>query len=312
MATSAQPGAARVTTDTPDAARARVCLLQLVGQYGLALCADPWRCEALLRDGCGGSRREIFWLTAALRHNLVADICGARRDIPDAVLRARLAHKLAEELGLAPEPAQWAAEVWLEAVRSAPPASAAAVLPEARAPLPEWPAPGPASSDLWTQLPTGLDARWIALCLASVGLSAATVAVITRVAFAGATLTPGPWLADTARLAIGLALCAAGEWAVARALRRGPRCRPAPGQAPWALAPELLSLVAQPAALVGGLAIWVCGWVGAAHAYGPGGGFTFTLGRVVQTFLVAAFCWKWADWMTDLQGRVAARMVRVP
>ncbi|WP_069472982.1 type II toxin-antitoxin system VapB family antitoxin, partial [Candidatus Marithrix sp. Canyon 246] len=42
-------------------------LSQLINHYGTCLCEDPKRCEALLRDSCGGKhQREISLLVNAL------------------------------------------------------------------------------------------------------------------------------------------------------------------------------------------------------------------------------------------------------
>ena len=40
-------------------------LAELVGRFGLDLCNDARRCEALLRDVCGEHKREINALVAA-------------------------------------------------------------------------------------------------------------------------------------------------------------------------------------------------------------------------------------------------------
>ncbi|MGH9483778.1 MAG: hypothetical protein ACRD1F_01875, partial [Terriglobales bacterium] len=250
MATPAQSG----TPPALDpAAQARHHLVHLVATYGLEMCADPWRCEALLRDLCGGGGREIFWLISALRQNLIADIRAAHGNTAEPILLARLSQKLVDELGLAAEPARWTAAVWIEAVRRAP-ASSTPVSPlPAPPPLPAWPAPGEALGEEWTALPRGIDRRWMSLCVASFVLSAAVLALIARVAFGAVSLAPHAWLLITTALAAGLTLGALCEWALARSLsRQGPRRRPAAGQAAWVLAPELLSLMAQPAVLVFG------------------------------------------------------------
>lgn len=309
MASPAPPSASPALS---PAERARHHLVHLVGTYGLEISADPWRCEALLRDLCGGGGREIFWLISALRQNLVADIRAALGNTAEPILLARLTQKLVEELGLATGPAQWTAEVWIEAVRRAPASSTAVTPLPAPPPLPSWPAPGEALADAWAPLPRGLDRRWLSLCLASVVLCGAALALITWIAFGPVSLQPRDWLLTTAELAIGLALCGLCDIFLARAVeRQGPRRRPAPAQAPWALAPELLSLIAQPAVLVAGALVWIAGWIGAAHYFGPTTGFTFELGRALQTVILLAFFYKWAGWMTQLQGHIATTLVRL-
>ena len=44
----------------------RQTLRELVARYGRGLCSDARRCEGLLRDLCGGHRREINILVSAL------------------------------------------------------------------------------------------------------------------------------------------------------------------------------------------------------------------------------------------------------
>ena len=43
----------------------RIKLAELVGRFGLDLCNDARRCEALLRDLCGDHKREINALVSA-------------------------------------------------------------------------------------------------------------------------------------------------------------------------------------------------------------------------------------------------------
>jgi hypothetical protein len=42
-------------------------LREIIVQHGRALCDDPKRCEAFLRDYCGQYGREIFILISALK-----------------------------------------------------------------------------------------------------------------------------------------------------------------------------------------------------------------------------------------------------
>lgn len=295
------------------AERARRSLCEMIQTYGLAICADPWRCEALLRDLCPAGRRETFWLIAALKENIVADIQGARESTSEAVLLARLMHKLRDNLGFAVAPAQWTAETWFEAVRAAPAGAVAPHLAQvARTDLPSWPQPGDSPRSVADRLPAGLDWRWLSLCLAGTGCALLPLLAIARVAFVPSGAGLRGWGIDSAILAAGLGLALLGEYGLMRATAAcAPRRRPSPAQAAWALLPELTLLLAGPLVLLGGPLLWVGEWVVEWRIYGQPHSLAFQLGRLLQTLLLAAFAVKWADWMTRVQGRVAATLVRV-
>ncbi len=103
--------------------------------YGPALCEDPRRVEALLRDLCGGGRKEIFILVGALRERVTVDLLGWPPGVPRELLLARLAGRLAADLGFAPQIARWAVETWALALARSPPGG-------------QPPGPGPAPSDV--------------------------------------------------------------------------------------------------------------------------------------------------------------------
>jgi len=88
----------------------RKVLCELLAKHGSSLCADPRRCEALLRDYCGRHKREIFVLISALKERVVAELEHATP--PLTLLMASLAKRLHANLGLAEEFAWWAVESW--------------------------------------------------------------------------------------------------------------------------------------------------------------------------------------------------------
>ena len=90
----------------------RQILQDLLARHGLSLADDPQRVEGLLRDRCGGHRREISVLVDALKERVADDLRGSARSLPPPVLLARLSERLQEERGLAAEPARWAVESW--------------------------------------------------------------------------------------------------------------------------------------------------------------------------------------------------------
>ncbi|HWS55297.1 MAG TPA: hypothetical protein VN228_14265, partial [Pyrinomonadaceae bacterium] len=90
----------------------RQTLRALIARHGPDLCGDARRCEALLRDLCGGHRREINLLVAAQRERVPLDLLAARRSMPRDLLLARLARRLEDHLALTPDAARWAVESW--------------------------------------------------------------------------------------------------------------------------------------------------------------------------------------------------------
>ena len=90
----------------------RDTLRQLIVRYGHALCDDPRRCEAMLRDLCGQHKREVFILVSDLRQRVAADLLGGGGGLPTPLLLGRLRKRLEDELGLSGEAARWAVETW--------------------------------------------------------------------------------------------------------------------------------------------------------------------------------------------------------
>ena len=91
-------------------------LRQIVARYGLEVCEDPRRVEALLRDLSGEHRREIAVLAGAAREGVPAELLAAKDTAPAPVLAERLARMLQDNLGLADEAAQWAVATWASAL----------------------------------------------------------------------------------------------------------------------------------------------------------------------------------------------------
>ncbi len=109
-------------------------LRELLIEHGRTLCADPRRCEALLKDYCGTSKREIFVLIAALKNRVADDLLKSSADMPQAMVMARLQQLLEDKFAMTSEAALWAVESWVYALGlvvtpSAPVASVAVVAP---------------------------------------------------------------------------------------------------------------------------------------------------------------------------------------
>jgi WD40 repeat protein len=87
-------------------------LTEIVAKYGRALCDDPRRCEALLRDFCGQYRGEIHALVGALKERVAADLLASKDTVPNEVLLARLTRRLCEHRALSQLAARWAVHSW--------------------------------------------------------------------------------------------------------------------------------------------------------------------------------------------------------
>ncbi|HEY0658681.1 MAG TPA: pectinesterase family protein [Pyrinomonadaceae bacterium] len=86
-------------------------LLEIVAKHGRVIIENPRRCENLLRDYCGGFRREISVLTMALEEHAVADMLAASA-LPRRVILARLSQRLCDNLALSETAARWSIESW--------------------------------------------------------------------------------------------------------------------------------------------------------------------------------------------------------
>ncbi|MCP4347149.1 MAG: DUF1566 domain-containing protein [Desulfobacterales bacterium] len=87
-------------------------LQYIITQYGRAICDEPKRCEALLRDLCPEYKREINLLIIALKEKVAADLMTASDTMPKEVQLARFTKRLYDNLGIAEEFAQWTVDSW--------------------------------------------------------------------------------------------------------------------------------------------------------------------------------------------------------
>ena len=97
----------------------KLALCKIVETYGRGILREPQRLEAMLRDVCPGSRREVFLLVAAVKEQIVTDLVVSLDVVPEDLLVARGARRLSESLGLTEDSARWAIESWLPASRLA-------------------------------------------------------------------------------------------------------------------------------------------------------------------------------------------------
>ena len=88
-------------------------LKELVEKNGDGLLQDRDRCEGLLKDYCGGHRREISAIVGALEERIPLELKSSWQTAmtPEA-MRARLVQRLEDNRGLAPEIANYAVDTW--------------------------------------------------------------------------------------------------------------------------------------------------------------------------------------------------------
>jgi hypothetical protein len=88
-------------------------LKELMEKNGDGLFQDRDRCEGLLKDYCGGYRREISAIVGALEERIPVELKSSWQTAmtPEA-MRARLVQRLEDNRGLAPEIANYAVETW--------------------------------------------------------------------------------------------------------------------------------------------------------------------------------------------------------
>ena len=84
----------------------------LITQQGHAVCYDPNQCESRLRELCPEHPREINLLISALKENVMAELLAVSEDTPKDAVLSKLAQRLYNNLGMAPEEAHWAVESW--------------------------------------------------------------------------------------------------------------------------------------------------------------------------------------------------------
>jgi hypothetical protein len=88
-------------------------LKELMEKNGDSLLQDRDRCEGLLKDYCGGYRREISAIVGALEERVPLELKSSWQTAmtPEA-MRARLVQRLEDNRGLAPEIANYAVDTW--------------------------------------------------------------------------------------------------------------------------------------------------------------------------------------------------------
>ncbi|MCA1638645.1 MAG: right-handed parallel beta-helix repeat-containing protein [Acidobacteria bacterium] len=88
-------------------------LVEIIAKHGMSVVENARRCEGLLRDYCGGFRREVSVLTMAVDERVPLDLLAAAvKNTPRQILLNRLAQRLCENLALSETAARWAVNSW--------------------------------------------------------------------------------------------------------------------------------------------------------------------------------------------------------
>jgi hypothetical protein len=110
--TRLSPDALTEPEETGPIDKPRAALRYLMSQHGRSILDDPRRCEALMRDLCPESRREILLLVRAISERVPADLLGSRGGMPIQMFLAQLTKRLEDNLALSPDASRWTVESW--------------------------------------------------------------------------------------------------------------------------------------------------------------------------------------------------------
>jgi formylglycine-generating enzyme required for sulfatase activity len=91
---------------------ARIQLHYIIGRYGISICEDARRCEAMLRDLCPECKKEIYSLVNAIREDIPQGLILSSKAIPRELLLTELSKRLCDNLGIIDDLGRWAVETW--------------------------------------------------------------------------------------------------------------------------------------------------------------------------------------------------------
>lgn len=89
----------------------------IISHYGTSICDTPRRCEALLRDYCFRSKKEVFVLMTIVKEKMIKDILDMSKESTAYESQiAILINKLCDEFGFSEDIASWAVRTWAAAL----------------------------------------------------------------------------------------------------------------------------------------------------------------------------------------------------
>lgn len=89
-------------------------LKSLLDRYGIGLLGESGRLRGLLHDDCPQAKREVSVLMQALEERVPQDLMRVHSGEPIQSLTPRLAKRLSDEKGMAPNASRWAVDTWAE------------------------------------------------------------------------------------------------------------------------------------------------------------------------------------------------------
>jgi hypothetical protein len=283
-------------------------LCRLSKTYGRALCREPQRMEAMLRDLCPEHKREVFLLVSALKEQIVPDLMsvqvGTLGGVPEEVVVSRSRRKLSENLGFTDESSAWAVDSWLQASRIL------AATPDI--PLPVYGQSQFEESSISSVRQPGLDWIWLTLCFAVVITSILAICIVAWFALHHNTSSFESWAKDTGMFTAGLCLPGVAIHLIARQFgkRRIPNHWVAnPNLGAAAMLCEVCAILALPLVPVATVALWSGEWAQTWHVSGPPHDLSFHLARILQSLLLAFFLWQWVVVASRIQGRLAGSAI---
>src|SRR5579872_5748252 len=93
-----------------DFAVQRLC--EPLANFGRGLCDNPKRSQALLSDVCTGLKREVYLLTVAVEHRIVAELLNSSAHVPWPAVSGRLVRRPVDDLAVSEDAARWTIEEW--------------------------------------------------------------------------------------------------------------------------------------------------------------------------------------------------------
>ncbi len=83
---------------------------------GLSIVRDAGRCEALLRDRCPASKKEIAVLVGAVKCGVAAELSNRGASVSSSALHESLVKRMQDQNGFASDAAEWGVDVWSDVI----------------------------------------------------------------------------------------------------------------------------------------------------------------------------------------------------
>jgi hypothetical protein len=290
---------------------ARLKLREAISAYGRSAFQEPRRCEAILRDYCPMAQREIFLLVSALRENIAAELLGGSEGLPESAVLAKLARRVAENLGLSAESARWAVESWQYALEDNPGLQGdgrgsrrvESVVSDT----------GFAVGSVDSQTGGAVNWPWLGMCFVAIASAMVALGGVGWVTFVHQWVAWQGALIEVGFLAGVLAIASFGQLLCGRSFAQlAPPAHQAldPRTVPFALMPEVLVLLLMPLVPVALSSMWVMEWCFELHVAGLPHTTLFHTIRSIESACLGVFLYGWVRRLTGIQGNIACSMLR--